>query len=118
MDATSVRPYFLPDTIKWDELPHNVRAAFDDVVVPAYREYVTLARDPVQRSAGASLVFLLCEELLDQFELASTRIPGGPEPAADRAKAIERYLRLVGAKQKIASFLDRLAKARLAANAD
>lgn len=118
MNETRPRPHFLPPQLNWEELPDNVRAALEDIILPLHNDYVRGNRESLQRSIGASLVFLACEETLDQFSLGSSRIPGGPEPAADRAKEIDRYLRLLGAKQKTAALLERLIKARREANAD
>ena len=58
-DTQTTRPYFLPETVDFDTLPPAVRAAFTTIVEPAYRELVLGAVSVLERSAGASFVFLL-----------------------------------------------------------
>ena len=107
----SVRPYFVPQGINFDELPQQVRATFEAVVAPSYRELVLEVESSLAKSVGITLVFLLAVEVLEQFQLAqqmdfTASSTGGGR--ADRDRVIDRYLRIVGAKQKAERFLLRL----------
>lgn len=105
------RPYYIPASIDYDSLPAAVRQSFAAVVQPTYEELVLGAATPLARSAGVSLGFLLCVEILEQFELGRLLNYTGAAAeadAADRDRLIARHLRLVGAKQHCASFLLRL----------
>jgi hypothetical protein len=105
------RPYFLPADLVWEELPENVRVALVTIVNPAYDELVIHAASILERSAGASLVFLLAEEVLQQFELGNSMFSGAGNTAA-RQQSMDRYLRLISAKQKIANYLERVKAVR------
>jgi len=110
------RPYFLPETFDLKAQPAAFQAAFDAIIEPAYQQLVVAPLDALERTAGTTIVFLLVEELLDhfelgqQFDLASTTTRGDREA---REKAINRHLRLVGAKQTAISALLRLRKLSL-----
>ena len=106
-----VRPYFIPPAIDFEALPEPVRVAYQAIVDPTYRELVLEVESPLARSVGITLVFLLAVEVLEQFQLAqqmdfTASSTGGGR--ADRDRVIDRYLRIVGAKQKAERFLLRL----------
>jgi hypothetical protein len=109
--APKPRPYFLPPGVDLDSLPDAVRLAFDAIIQPSYEELVLAAGTSLERTAGVSLLFLLCLEVLQQFELAhQLNFLGAPanDDQADRDRAIAKHLKLVGAKQQAANFLARL----------
>jgi hypothetical protein len=106
-----IRPYFLPVDVDHDSLPEPVRIALDEIVEPAYRELVLGAATALGRSAGVSLVFLLAEEILGQFQLGGQMDFGqAPDPSrrAERDKLIAAHLRVVNSKQQTANFILRL----------
>ena len=106
--VTHTRPYFLPDHIDFDALPESVKLAFQAVVEPVYCETVLGAKTGLERSAGASVVFLLANEMLEQFAIGREM---DFAQSRDKAQSDEfdkhfnRYLKLVGSKQKAAEFL-------------
>lgn len=114
--AQRSRPYFLPETFDFEAQPAAFQAAYDAIIEPAYKQLVVAPLDALERAAGTTIVFLLVEELLDQlelglqFDLAPTTTRGDREA---REKAINRHLRLVGAKQTAISALLRLRKLSL-----
>lgn len=94
------RPYFVPE-MDFDALPESVKVAFRTIVEPAYAELVLAAPNALERSMGASFVFLLAEEVLNHFEigremdLAQTQAGAARE---QRDKAFAQFLKLLGAK--------------------
>ncbi|MGZ9128184.1 MAG: hypothetical protein ACXW4Z_10445 [Candidatus Binatia bacterium] len=111
--VTQPRPYFLPQSIDYEALPLAVRAAFDTIISPAYDELVMSPASGLERAAGATIVFLLVEELLDQFELGQTfnlaqTTDGGDRQ--ERNRALNRHLQLVSSKQTAVNALLRVKK--------
>lgn len=107
------RPYFLPESIDFDALPAAVQAAYESIIQPVYEELVLQPNTGLERAAGTTIVFLLVQELLDQFELGQALNLQQPATADDiggREKALQRHLRLVAAKQTAISALLRLRK--------
>ena len=104
------RPYFLPESIQYDDLPPTVRAALQAVIEPSYTELVLGALTALERSEGVTLCFLGCLEILDQFEIGRGMNlgQGGVAPATDRDQQIAPHLRLINSKQQAANFLLRL----------
>ena len=116
-----VRPYFLPESVAFEELPESVRVAMVAIVVPTYEELVLGASTALERSAGVTLTFLLALEVVDQVEIAQTIQPDSgvdDAAAAIRDKTINRHLRLINAKQQAANFVMRLRVARATKFAD
>lgn len=110
-----VRPYFVPEDVDFDSLPTAVKAAFETIVAPSYAELVLAAKTALERSAGATLTFLLSLEVLEHFELGrNLNMTGQPteQAAADREKMMLAHLRLVSTKQQAANFLMRLRSLR------
>ena len=113
--AGPIRPYFLPQSIDYEALSDAEKLAIETIVVPAYEELVLGAGSALERSVAISLVFLLCEEIVDQFALGTT-LPLGREAGADaeRRNRMAGYLRSLNAKMTVASFVLRIKQARLA----
>ena len=112
------RPYFIPSTVSYDNLPADLQTALISLVGPIYDQHVVQARSPLERSAGASLAFLLTLEVLDQFALMQMTNFDPPSETADtemRQKKIERHLRLLGAKANYGNFLTKLETLRATA---
>lgn len=112
MDAVPIHPYFFPKGNDWEKFPPGSRQILETVVVPAFAEFVLESDNALERAAGISLAFALYQEVLGQFSLTSSQVPGGPPPSLEDHRALERHLRLLGAKHKWASFLARLRQAR------
>jgi hypothetical protein len=119
--APTVRPYWIPPGVAFEELPEAVRIAFQAIVEPAYGQLVLGAGDPLERAAGSTLAFLAALEICDQLELAQQLIrtnppdaaaPAAPGGTAERDKLISRHLRLVAVKQNAATFIARLQDSR------
>lgn len=107
------RPYFVPPDVSFDDLPEEVRLAYDVIVSPAYAELVLNAPSSLERAMGVSFVFLLAEEVLSQFELGGRIDPTKANDDIDRERRIQnmsRHLRLVGAKTAALNSLLRLRK--------
>ncbi|MBL9085013.1 MAG: hypothetical protein JNK76_24630 [Planctomycetales bacterium] len=108
-----MRPYFLPETVAFDTLPRPVQVAFTTIVEPAYRELVLGAASALERSAGASFVFLLAEEVLNHFEIGRQMNLDQSQVAEDRAQreqALARHLKLLSAKNSALGALLRIRK--------
>src|SRR4051794_11363379 len=102
-----VRPFFLPEDLDFESLPANVQVAIDEIVAPAYGELVLGARSELERSSAISFVFLLTEEIQDQFEVAQ-QFPLGSHSGQDssaRHKRMRQHLRLVDAKLSAGTFI-------------
>lgn len=105
------RLYFLPAGFDFEAQPAAFQAAYAAIIEPAYQQLVLAPRDALERSVGTTIVFLLVEELIDQqdlgqeFDRAESKTRGDRE---SREKAINRYLRLVSAKQAAISALHRV----------
>ncbi len=109
----SVRPYFMPENVNYDLLPVSVKIALETIVEPAYSELVLSAPNALERSMGASFVFLLAEEVLNHFEIGRQMDLAQTQCAADREQreqALSRYLKLLGAKNSALNALMRLRK--------
>jgi len=96
-----VRPYFLPQSVDFDSLPEAVKVAIETIVEPAYSELVLAAGNALERSMGASFVFLLAEEVLNHFEIGRQMNLSQTQVDVDREareKAMARCLKLLSAK--------------------
>jgi hypothetical protein len=113
--AAEPRPYYLPPGVDLAALPKPMRLAFEAIVQPTYAELVLAAPTSLERAVGVSLHFLLCLEVLEQFELGHqlnfTGASAGDDQA-ERDRAIAKHLKLVSAKQHAANFLARLQNLR------
>ena len=63
------RPYFIPKNIDLGQLPGGLRKAVDDIILPAYQEFVLEATTSLERAAGMTLCCHIWLELLEQFDL-------------------------------------------------
>lgn len=109
----TIRPYFLPDNVDFGSLPEAVQVAFRTIVEPVYVELVLNAPTALERSAGASVVFLLAEEMLQHFEIGRRMDLTLAQDAAEREqreKALARHLKLLGAKNSALATLQRIRK--------
>lgn len=114
------RPYFIPDSVDYEALPEAVRVALVGVVGPAYDDFVQHAKNPLERAAGITMVFLLTLEVLDQLALARVTDFGGQVAAGaaawpdvrERQQLIESYLRLASAKHTAGRFMFHLQRSR------
>lgn len=101
---------FLPAGLGLGQLPPAVQRAVLELVAPAHEELVVQAPSVLERAAGSSFVFLLLMELLEQFELAGqvgdATADGGT--GLTRELDLERYLKLMSAKDKAVAFLMRV----------
>ena len=107
----SLRPYFIPDELDFDELPAAVQVAVEALVAPAYQELVLQAPSALERAAGASFVHLLFLELLEQFELGqqiSENVKSAGNRTSPREADLRRHLRLLSAKERAGTFLLRI----------
>lgn len=111
----SSRPYFLPPDLDLETLPAGVRAALEAIVQPAYEELVVQAPTALDRSAGMSLVFLQVQELIEQFERGrqmTLGLQGRDSGGESRDEDLQRYLRVIGAKDRAANFILRVRQFR------
>ena len=107
-DINQPRPCFIPENCDWETLPADVRAAMRDIVMPLYREYVLENGDVLQRSAGLSLAYLVTLEVIEQVRqgrLLFQPVLDNDDDMKDRSRRMDRYLRLLGAKQKYTDLL-------------
>jgi hypothetical protein len=105
------RLYFLPAGFDFEAQPAAFQAAYDAIIEPAYQQLVVAPRDALERSIGTTIVFLLVEELIDQQDLGLEFDRSQSTTRGDRdsrEKAINRYLRLVSAKQAAINALHRV----------
>jgi hypothetical protein len=101
------RPFWIPDTVRFDALPEAVRAAIIEIVNPAYQELVLEATGALEKAAGLSFVHTLWLEIVEQYEIGkgmAHMLPRG-ESSVTHRDAIGRHLRLLGAKEKFGKFL-------------
>ena len=106
-------PYFLPAGLDLATLAEPVKLALQAIVQPAYDELVLAAPNSLERSTGASFVFLLTEEVLAQFELGrqmNLHQAESDSERQERKRALAGYLKLFGAKNSAMNSLLRLRK--------
>ncbi|MCE9607610.1 MAG: hypothetical protein K8U03_22210 [Planctomycetia bacterium] len=109
----AARPYFVPENVDFEALPESVKVAFRTIVEPAYAELVLGARNALERSMGASFVFLLAEELLNHFEIGREMDLAQTNAGVDREKrdkTFAQFLKLIGAKNSALNALLRIRK--------
>lgn len=111
----TIRPFFLAQGLDLDTLPADLLAALQHIVFPLYERYVISGVTPLETAMGASLAFLMAQEVLAQYAIGHESfacLTPSPAQAANRQQEIDRYLRLLGAKGRCAAFLQRLAEFR------
>ena len=111
----NLRLFFLPSGLDLDNLPPQLQAALQDIVVPVYQRYVIRGNSPLEVAAGTSLAFLLAQELVAQCELGQDMFSQNlsQEAAAQRQRKIDAYFRTLGAKMSCAKFVQRLTEFRM-----
>jgi hypothetical protein len=67
--APTIRPYWIPPGVVFEELPEAVRIALQTIVGLAYSELVLGAGDPLETAMGTSVAFLAALEICDQVEI-------------------------------------------------
>ena len=106
-------PAWVPEDVDFDKMPEAVRQAVAEIIEPAYRQLVTEAADPLERSVGVTLVHLMWLEILEQYETnqeyLKTSILNVPQ---DRFATIDQHLRTLHTKVKVGYFLTRLREMR------
>lgn len=109
---TIPRPLWVPEGVKFDELPLALQHAIAEIVNPAYEELVAGAQTPLEKGQGFSYVSLLFWELLGQCDLGEDwgrKLPFGGDGKANRAK-LRRHMRLVHLKDKVGKFVHAVQK--------
>jgi hypothetical protein len=104
-------PYWIPAGVELDNLPPELVKAIAEVINPAYRELVVLARPGLAQSTGLTVVHLLWLEIIDHLQLAGKTCSNDPLEilgGESRQTIIARHLRLVHSKLKASEFLLRL----------
>lgn len=112
-ETTSIRPYFLASSVDFEQLPESVKAVFDSIIEPLYRELVIEAPNALERAGGATFVFWLTEETLRQIAVGGSMDVLQTQSDAQseaREKAVVRCLRVSSAKDKALAALARLRK--------
>lgn len=105
--ADMPRPFWLTDEL--DSLPQELRGVIEGLIIPAYQEYVLMAKPGLEQSTGVTIVELMWLEALDMYQLSRRGGNAADVACADgREELIGRLLRLVGSKLKAQSFLLRL----------
>jgi hypothetical protein len=105
--APTTRPLWIPEGVKFDTLPEALRAGLLEIINPAYQELVLEAPNALAKGTGLSYVHLLWCVLIDQLDLGKKMeemLSRGPGAEVDH-DAVDRHLRLLGAKHKLGKFL-------------
>jgi hypothetical protein len=109
------RPYWLPHDFDVEALPHELRAAFDALIQPAYCELVLAEPDRLRALAGDTFVHLAFLELLERFGMSQDlagRLARSETSRAVREAEFKRLLRAIGAKESACKLLLRLRQLR------
>jgi len=114
-DSQFLRPYWMPDGATPEDLPEGLQAAAEAIIGPAYEELVAGAPTVLEQLTGMSAVYLSQLEVIDQVELAR-ELASTPPDSEQRGKRIDGHLRLVGAKLRCTTFLEKMRRAREKSN--
>jgi hypothetical protein len=102
-------PHWIRNDERWRRLPREIREATQQVLVPAYRQFVLDAPSEIERTVGLTLVHLTWLELCDQIKLAAAAEPDSLESVLENPRdALDRHLRLTIAKCQTAGLLQKL----------
>lgn len=105
--SESPRPFWMPPGVELEKLPEGLRAAFEDIIDPAYRQLVVENPDPLEKSLAAGYVYACWLALLEQHELG--KIIWYKQASLDRAdhytEPRDRLLRVLGTQDKLARSL-------------
>ena len=106
----------LPEWFPASGLAPNVRRAVVDTIAPAYRRFVTEASGEMERTVGASMVYLIWIELVNQVRLANALADRDSADAIlyDPERLTDRYLELIGAKCQAAELMLKIRMANVA----
>ncbi len=109
------RPYWIPESVKFYDLPTGLQSAIIGVVNPLYKDLVLSAENGLEKATGLTVVWLLWLEILDQIQLGRelTSPRSMLDPTDERRDLIARHLRLVGAKVNASRLLLRLNEFRV-----
>ena len=104
------RPFWIPEGVRFDSLPEELKVAISGVINPAYKELVLCASSGLEQSTGLTVVQLLWLEILEQIQIGKVVVENSDEQEdiQKREAMIARYLRLAGAKNKTSNLLIRL----------
>ncbi|MBN2579230.1 MAG: hypothetical protein JXB10_09585 [Pirellulales bacterium] len=106
-------PHWLPPGYQWDSLPHPLQTALLDIVVPAYNQLVAQVSDHLARSAGLSLVGLLWQEIVNQYDQGEQFVADPfVRSLGNYPELLNRQLQLIDAKAKTSYILVRLREAQ------
>jgi hypothetical protein len=116
----NLRPFFLPTGLDIETLPPQLGAALLDLVSPFYERHVVCGTTPLEVATGVTVTFLLAEEIITEFEIGQEFFRGQrcAEDLARRQKQIDALFRVLGAKMRFTSFLQRIAEFRQHKNFD
>jgi hypothetical protein len=111
----SGRPLWMPEGTDLVRTPVAIRQAAAEILCPAYEELVVQAGSGMEKSLGASLVYLLWLEILERYDTKKDYCKFDLLLDVDgmRGLAIDRYLKLVNSKLRLSSMLPRLRQLRL-----
>jgi len=110
---SKLRPYWVPDNMVPEDLPEGLQAVTEAIIGPAYERLVVGAPTALEQLTGMSAVFLSQLEAIDQVELTKELAEIPPD---QRGKRIDGHLRLVGAKLRCTTFLEKMGRARERSN--
>lgn len=108
------RPPWIPAGVELERVPPQVLRAVEQVVLPAYRDLVLEAADPLERSLGTTLVHLLWLEIVQQHELSREYYAFSVvlDLPMNTRGMIAEHLHLIDSKIRAGSFLLRLREIR------
>ncbi len=100
---------WVPPGIQLDVLPPSVLKTLAEVLDPMYEQLVRRAADPLEQSAGLSVLNIMWLEVLGQLDLGRSYVHDAfLHDLMERDKSIEGHLRLIDAKMRVGYFLARL----------
>ncbi len=113
-------PLWMPEGEDLKRMPVELRQAVAEIVKPAYDNLVVEASSGMDKSLGASIVYLLWLELLDQYDMKKMFCAAELRLGLDgnRSLAIEHYMKLLNAKLRFGNVLIRLRELRLKESRD
>jgi hypothetical protein len=102
-------PPWIPIGFQWDSLPRTLQSALIEFIAPAYDQLVAHVADQIERSTGLSLVGLLWQEIINQFEQGEHFVADSfIRSLGNSPDLLARQLQLTDAKAKITYILLRL----------
>ena len=98
---TLSQPSWMPDGPLWELFSPGFRHTIQEVLAPAYRQFVLDVTDPIERSVGMTVVQLLWLEAWNHEQLVGSFAPSSDPLLMELAQPherISRHLELVAAK--------------------